>query len=332
MYAENEPAIKRNEAVLNELPCELYTKDANDKISFNCKYSLTLIQDVQNQKQTNTGGLAKFLQLKIDAKVMLKVNIDIQDRLINGQTGIIRHTEFAQGIAREVYIKLSDEQAGSKAMRSSCLSRQNSWVSIEKCETEISIKKGSASPSIKRTPLTLAWAPTVLKVQGLSFEQGVTDFDWQKQKSFGLGQMYTVLSRVKTYYNLYCIGEFKKSAIMVNKDALLEYECLKQNDLFSTVKQNAVSGNTVTVLVHNVRSLARHVDDVFSNKTIINNDITGFIETQIKPSDFSCKIIEMLNLFNINFNNNEHKFSSLAYGCRNDVDVLSKFDADGLST
>ena len=33
-------------------------------------------------------------------------------------------------------------------------------------------------------------------------------------------------------------------------DALLEYEHLKQNYLFSTVKRNAVSGDTVTVLVH----------------------------------------------------------------------------------
>ena len=43
--------------------------------------------------------------------------------------------------------------------------------------------------------------------------------------------MYTKLSRVKTYDNLYCIVEFKISAIKVSKDALLEYECLKQNDL-----------------------------------------------------------------------------------------------------
>ena len=34
------------------------------------------------------------------------------------------------------------EQTGSKAMRPSYLGRQNSWVSIEKCETKISIKKG----------------------------------------------------------------------------------------------------------------------------------------------------------------------------------------------
>ena len=35
--------------------------------------------------------------------------------------------------------------------------------------------------------------------------------------------MYTALSRVKTYDNLYWIGEFKKSVINVNKNALLEY-------------------------------------------------------------------------------------------------------------
>ena len=51
-------------------------------------------------------------------------------------------------------------------MRSSYLGRQNSWIPIEKSETKISIKKGLASPSIKRIqfPLTLAWAFTVHKV------------------------------------------------------------------------------------------------------------------------------------------------------------------------
>ena len=89
--------------------------------------------------------------------------------------------------------------------------------------------------------------------------------------------MYTASSIVKTYDNLYCTGEFKKYAIKVNKDALLEYERLKQNDLFSTIKTNAISNDTVGVLIHNVRSLARHVDD----SRIINNGIISFTETQI---------------------------------------------------
>ena len=75
-----------------------------------------------------------------------------------------------------------------------------------------SVKKRTASPSIKCTQflLSLAWASTVNKVQGLSLEQGIIDFDLLKQKLFGSGQIYAALSWVKSVDNLYCIGEFKK--------------------------------------------------------------------------------------------------------------------------
>ena len=48
-------------------------------------------------------------------------------------------------------------------MSTSYTHRRNAWVSIEKCETDIPIKKVSASPSIKQThfPLTSACASTV---------------------------------------------------------------------------------------------------------------------------------------------------------------------------
>ena len=50
MYAESEPAIKRNDVVLNDLPDEVYTIEAHDKISDNCKFPLATIQAAQNQK------------------------------------------------------------------------------------------------------------------------------------------------------------------------------------------------------------------------------------------------------------------------------------------
>ena len=46
-----------------------------------------------------------------------------------------------------------------------------------------------------------------------------------------------------------------------------------------------------------------------------------FTETQTKPSDSTFTIIEKLNLFNINFDNNENKFLSLVSEYRNDVVV-----------
>ena len=80
-----------------------------------------------------------------------------------------------------------------------------------------------------------------------------------------------------------------------------------------------------------MRSLPRHADDIEYDNRIINSDIIGFAETQIEPSDSTCKIIEVLKTFSINFNNNESNFLSLAYGCRNDVTILIKFDAHGAS-
>ena len=52
---------------------------------------------------------------------------------------------------------------------------------------------------------------------------------------------------------------------------------LKQNDLFSTIKRNTIS-DTLTILVHNVRPLSKHVD-IVSDDTIMNNDIIKFTET-----------------------------------------------------
>ena len=105
----------------------------------------------------------------------------------------------------------------------------------------------------------------------------------------------------------------------------MENKCLEQNALFSTIKIRAI------FFIHDLRSIPRHVDDIVSDKRIINRDIIGFTETQIEPSDSTCKIKETLNLFNINFNNNEAKYLNLVYRCRNDVGVLNKFDANGVS-
>ena len=66
--AENEPAVKTNEAVLNNLPGELYMVETNYKIPDNCKYLLPTIQAAQNQNQGNTGNLAKLVKRKNGCK------------------------------------------------------------------------------------------------------------------------------------------------------------------------------------------------------------------------------------------------------------------------
>ena len=97
----------------------------------------------------------------------------------------------------------------------------------------------------------------------------------------------------------------------VNKDTLVEYERLKESDLFSTLKGSIISDDTITILVHNVRSLSKHVNDIVSDSRIMNNDIIGLAEKQTSLSDSTCSIVETWNFFYINFNNSEDKFLSL---------------------
>ena len=118
--------MKRNEAVLNDLPGEPYTIEASDKVPHNCKYPLALIQAAQNFCFGKSRRFSKLLQLKIGAKVTLTVNEHTNDRLINSQTGSIRHTDFAQGCVHKVYVKFFDKQAGLKSIRLSYSGRQNS--------------------------------------------------------------------------------------------------------------------------------------------------------------------------------------------------------------
>ena len=89
MYAKNEPAIRRNEAILNDLPGKLRTIYAR----YNTHWHY--LQAAQNQRQINTRGmtkLQKFIKFKNWHKSNVNSWLDIQDRLINGQIGNITYT------------------------------------------------------------------------------------------------------------------------------------------------------------------------------------------------------------------------------------------------
>ena len=68
-------------------------------------------------KQTDTGGLAAELTLKIGVRVMLISNIDIDDRLINGQLGTVTYNKPRNGRIEIVYIIFDDVNTDIKHKR-----------------------------------------------------------------------------------------------------------------------------------------------------------------------------------------------------------------------
>ena len=149
------------------LPIEI---EATDLVPSNCGFTESDIIAAQNRKASNTGGLVKSLTLKLEAKVMFTVNVDVQDRLINGQIGVVKHLEIIENKVSIIYIKFDDPDAGKKLITKNSTARIHNWVPIKRHETSISIRNTNKSIAIKRTqfPLRLSWACTIHKVQILS--------------------------------------------------------------------------------------------------------------------------------------------------------------------
>ena len=76
--------------------------------------------------------------------------------------------------------------------------------------------------------LTVAWTSAADKVQGIGLGQGAVDFDLEKQLSFGPGQIYIALSRIKNVKKKkksIALGNVKgRSSTKVNVDELNKYE------------------------------------------------------------------------------------------------------------
>ena len=235
IFAENASAKRHNLEMLYSIEENIFTIPAQDQ--FPKSSPCQKIIEVLNRNQVETRGLAGVLDIKFNARVMLTVNIDLQDRLVNGQLGTVKYirTDSGRNVSK-IYITFGDSKAGLKQMTSDAFGKQHLWVPIDK--TEVGIKNKSSktsSPVIKRTqyPLMLPQACTVHKVQGLSLTQIVVSFQLLKQRQFNYGQMYVALSRVTTLESLYILALFTEDSIRPNPLALVEYSRMCTESILS---------------------------------------------------------------------------------------------------
>ena len=175
IWAENSPVDGHNKNKLEELSGSLFTLKAKDQYPRNVKKQD--IDRVLARSRSETGGLDYVILIK-GATVMLTSNISIGDRLINGQMGTVFKIDVNQNtqIPTVLYIKFDDQNAG-KDLINTCgkpFARENKVVPIEPVLAKIKIRPGKASsPEIQRVqfPVTLAWACTIHKVQGLTLDK-----------------------------------------------------------------------------------------------------------------------------------------------------------------
>ena len=134
-------------------------------------------------------------------------------------------------------------------------------------------------------PVTLAWATTIHKVEGLTLDEIVVDM---KVGRFSPGQAYVAFSRVKTLQGLYILN-FDTKAIKKSID--VENEMVRlNNNLLQPVPRvlcDSTSVSHLTIALLNVRSIVAKMPDIERDSSLRSASIQCFCETWLKPSQLS---------------------------------------------
>ena len=83
-----------------------------------------------------------------------------------------------------------------------------------------------------------------------------------------------------------------------------------------------LQGNSLIISLLNIRSLSNHLVDLINDKRILEGDIICLTETQQLSLSNSQHILQ-LPAFDIDFNNREDKFQSIAICSKYDTDIRS---------
>jgi len=166
------------------------------------------------------------LELKVGAQVMfVKNDSDAAKRYYNGKIGIV--AGFDDNIIR---VKCEGDYEEIEAGRETW---ENIKYNINKESKEI---EEDFIGSFTQYPLRLAWAITIHKSQGLTFEKAVID----ASSAFAHGQTYVALSRCKTLEGLVLSSKISESAIICDREVIDFNRKTEENQPDEKVLNNAI--------------------------------------------------------------------------------------------
>ena len=136
------------------------------------------------ERPHKTGNLRKILQVKVGAQVMITTNIDVGDGLTNGAMGFVSNIimdRLSQDI-KAILVVFDNSDVGKDARLRSLYKHINAnAVPIEHGQKSFQLKdKKSCQITRKQFPLTLAWAVTIHKCQGLTLPEIVVCVSQQR--------------------------------------------------------------------------------------------------------------------------------------------------------
>lgn len=191
LTTHNHTARRVNRDRMRELPGKLYRFKA----------------EVEGNFSENAFPVSEELQLKEGAQVMFIRNDTESGRYFNGKIGKIT------SISRKEIVVTTEEGMNIEVEK---ITWENNRYTLDPDNEIIQEKIGS----FKQYPLRLAWAITVHKSQGLTFDKLILDLE----HSFAPGQVYVALSRCRTLEGLHFRSRLMMSGIRVDQTVVDFYQ------------------------------------------------------------------------------------------------------------
>lgn len=146
------------------------------------------------------------LELKVGAQVMfVKNDLNLEKRYFNGKMGVVQSLSEA-----EIIVYFKDE---NKSITVDKYEWENKRYYVDDLTKEI---KDEILGTYTQYPLKLAWAITIHKSQGLTFDKAVLDIS----QVFEAGQAYVAFSRLRSLAGLVLLSPAQLHGLSSDKDVM----------------------------------------------------------------------------------------------------------------
>jgi hypothetical protein len=227
--------------------------------------------EISGKFSENAYPNAERLELKVGAQVMfLKNDASTDKRYYNGKIGIIT------SISKEsVSVQCPNEV-------DEIVTEKETWSNINySINEETKAIKEEMIGAFSQIPLRLAWAITIHKSQGLTFERAIID----AEASFAHGQTYVALSRCTSLEGLVLKTPITSNAIINDNTVSVFNESVEENHPDERILNESEKHFQLNLIseIFDYQPLlyptTRLIDIFYKNQTSIKGDVIDHLQT-----------------------------------------------------
>jgi uncharacterized Zn finger protein len=235
------------------------------------------------------------LELKEGAQIMFVRNDNIDKMYFNGKLAIIKKI-----VDDEVWVEMAESHKRYQLKRERW---ENKKYTVQEGDQDLGEE---VVGGFEQYPIKLAWAITVHKSQGLTFDKAIIDVG----QAFADGQVYVALSRLRTLEGLVLRTPINTSAISTDQQVVTfvqnnhrphELEQVMKTSQQQFIRQLLTKTFDFTGLVKDIRYIQKDQGEGFKESTMkpVLLQIADALEIeQVNTGKFNRQLIDLLDLNN----------------------------------